>query len=75
MSETHELLSAEEFQDCLNNIGWSLRELERRLNINPTTVRRWEYGHLPIPGVVASWLRGLADAHRAAPLPQDWRQR
>jgi transcriptional regulator with XRE-family HTH domain len=50
-------------------IGWSQRELARRLGVTESRVRRWARGTMPVPEAVADWLRRAAEWHIANPPP------
>ena len=52
------------FRECLDDIGWSLRKLARRLRCDDGTVRQFGTGRRPIPANLATWLENLAAAHR-----------
>jgi len=52
------------FRECLDDIGWSLRKLARRLRCDDGTVRQFGSGRRPIPANLAAWLETLAAAHR-----------
>ena len=55
------------FRECLDDIGWSLRKLARRLHCDDGTVRQFGSGRRPIPANLATWLEHLAAAHRTLP--------
>jgi len=55
------------FRECLDDIGWSLRKLARRLRCDDGTVRQFGSGRRPIPANLATWLEHLAAAHRTLP--------
>jgi len=55
------------FRECLDDIGWSLRKLARRLRCDDGTVRQFGSGRRPIPANLAIWLDHLAAAHRTLP--------
>jgi len=55
---------------CLTIIGWSDRNLARRIGRQQTTVVRWAKGLSPVPGDVAAWLETLAAFHVAHPGPR-----
>jgi len=55
---------------CLAIIGWSDRNLARRIGRQQTTVVRWAKGLSPVPGEVAAWLETLAAFHVAHPGPR-----
>lgn len=52
------------FRECLDDIGWSLRKLARRLRCDDGTVRQFGTGRRPIPANLATWLEHLAAGHR-----------
>ena len=52
-----------QFRECLDDIGWSLRKLARRLRCDDGTVRQFGTGRRPIPANLAAWLENLAAAH------------
>ena len=52
------------FRECLDDIGWSLRKLARRLRCDDGTVRQFGTGRRPIPANLAAWLESLSAAHR-----------
>ena len=52
------------FRECLDDIGWSLRKLARRLRCDDGTVRQFGTGRRPIPTNLAAWLESLSAAHR-----------
>ena len=53
----------------LAEIGWSDRELARRLNRPHGTVRRWIDGSAAMPDDVQEWLEKLVKAMRLYPEP------
>jgi transcriptional regulator with XRE-family HTH domain len=58
-----------ELAAALRTIGWSQRELARRLNVGETQVRRWVAGQAPIPPALEIWLAKAADWHAKHPPP------
>lgn len=56
--------------DALYALGWSQRELSRRLAQDERTVRRWAAGEYPAPPAVLAWLETLAAHHAAHPAPR-----
>ena len=52
------------FRECLDDIGWLLRKLARRLRCDDGTVRQFGTGRRPIPANLAAWLESLSMAHR-----------
>ncbi len=55
---------------CLVVLGWSERELARRLGRHQTTIRRWVDGGSAVDREVAAWLEALADFHARHPAPR-----
>jgi transcriptional regulator with XRE-family HTH domain len=55
--------------DALRTIGWSQRELARRIGVDETRVRRWARGAAPVPEDVAAWLASAAAWHAEHPPP------
>lgn len=51
------------FRECLDDVGWSLRKLARRLRCDDGTVRQFGTGRRPIPANLAAWLESLSAAH------------
>jgi ribosome-binding protein aMBF1 (putative translation factor) len=52
-----EPMTADELRKCLGVLGWSQRELARRLQKHHSTVRKWARAERMIPQHVAEWLR------------------
>jgi len=46
---------------CLAMLGWSVRELARRLACHQTAVMRWTGGTSAVPDEVAAWLEALVE--------------
>jgi len=67
------VLSPDEFRACLDTIGWSQRNLARRLAIHHTRTERMATGRYPVPPEVATWLRVMAAFHSSHMLPDGWR--
>ena len=65
-------MSPDDFRERLLALDWSQRGLAAKLNLHPTTVRRWAMGVTAIPDNVAVWLDNLARAHREFSLPRGW---
>ncbi len=63
-------MTAEEFHECVRQIGWSLRGLSQHLGLEETRIRRWASGRYPVPTDVARWLKRLADCHQRYPAPR-----
>lgn len=54
---------------CLGTIGWSQRELARRIRYDERQVRRWASG-AKIPTEVAAWIEAVAALLSNAPTPR-----
>jgi DNA-binding transcriptional regulator YiaG len=62
-----------EVSELLQTIGWSQRELARRLNITDSTVRSWISGRRMPPPPVVEWLQDIARRIQEAPAtPPGW---
>ena len=55
---------------CLLVLGWSVRDLARRLDRHQTTVVRWANGLSLVPDEVAEWMEALVAFHLAHPAPR-----
>ena len=55
---------------CLTTLGWSERELARRIGRHQTEVRRWMLGSAVIDPNVAEWLTELEQFFREHPAPR-----
>jgi transcriptional regulator with XRE-family HTH domain len=55
---------------ALDALGWSQRELARRLALDERTVRRWSGGEYPVPQPVLAWLED--GARRTAAVTATW---
>ena len=55
---------------CLIVLGWSERELARRIGRHQTTIRRWTEGISVVDCDVAEWLEALARFHTTHPAPR-----
>lgn len=64
------VMSSRRLLVCLSTLGWSVRDLARRLGRHQTTVARWANAISPVPGDVAAWLETLAAFHIAHPAPR-----
>lgn len=60
--------SAERLQVALETIGWSLRELSRRLGSDYSTIRKMAHGRRHIPPALLDWLASIAAAMAAVPV-------
>jgi len=54
---------------ALRTIGWSQRELARRVGVDETRVRRWARDAARMPDDVAAWLAEAAAWHAEHPPP------
>ena len=61
-----------EFRTALDEIGWTQRELARRLGVPEARVRRWGNGMYPVPDGVAHGLGRIVAAYQRLPAPCDW---
>jgi transcriptional regulator with XRE-family HTH domain len=68
-------LSADEFRAAREAIGWSNRELCRRLGCSRSVGSTWELGTARVPVPVGEWLTAVADAIAHYPPPANWRTR
>ncbi len=64
------VMSSHRLLVCLAILGWSVRELARRLACHQTTVMRWTGATSPVPDEVAAWLEALTSFHAAHPAPR-----
>lgn len=55
---------------CLSVLGWSVRELARRMAQSQSTVARWAGGTVDVPWKVAAWLEVLVAFHLKNPAPR-----
>jgi transcriptional regulator with XRE-family HTH domain len=58
-----------ELAAALRTIGWSQRELARRVRVEETRVRRWVAGKAPMPLDLVAWLAKAAVWHERHPPP------
>ncbi len=54
-----------EFRAARQALRMTVIELAYALSVHPRTVRRWQNGSTPVPGVAAVALRGLLGAFQA----------
>lgn len=59
-------------QELLDIIRWTPSDLAAALEINLRTAQRFASGQNETPDNVLEWLRTLAMAHMAYPLPIGW---
>ena len=52
------------FEVCIQEIGVSIPDLARRLDVDRRTIMRWISGEVPIPGAVALLIGVAMDALR-----------
>lgn len=62
-------MTGAELAAALQTIGWSQRELARRLKVGETQVRRWVAGAAPMPPALMAWLAKAAAWHAKHPPP------
>jgi len=63
-------MTGAELRAALATIGWSQRELARRLGIDEARVRRWARDATPVPGAIAAWLATTAAWVASNPPPK-----
>jgi len=66
-------MTAAEYRETLDSIGWSAREVARRLGVSAASAQRWRLGRAPVPAAIATWLRRIEDAvtrHPPPPAPE-----
>lgn len=68
-----EPMGADEFRDHLATIGWRASDTAAILRIDQRVAARWASGVREVPRYVGHWIRTLAAAHAAYPLPEGWR--
>lgn len=59
-------------RSCLAVVRWGPRHLADALMLNERMVRRMCAGVRPIPPIVLTWMRMLADVHTRFPMPEGW---
>jgi hypothetical protein len=55
-------MTPDQLNEALRILGWSTRELARRVGCSPETSRRWTIGQLPVPPDIAVWVAACRDA-------------
>jgi hypothetical protein len=67
-------MTPDRLRACLASLGWSIRELARRLGMSETLVRRrgWLDAEGTIPPAVAAWLERIVRTIEANPHPLGW---
>jgi ribosome-binding protein aMBF1 (putative translation factor) len=68
-------MTADEFTEALQLIGWSQRQLAAMLDCDNVIVWRWATGRADIPASIAVWIRRIAACHEKHAVPDDWRVR
>jgi transcriptional regulator with XRE-family HTH domain len=66
---------ASTFRDHRETLGWSHREIARRLGCSVNLPLRWESGRAETPPAVLGWLERLARHIDRHPPPPEWRVR
>lgn len=66
-------MTPERFVELRAAIGWTRREMARRLNCSDNSLRQMEAQLQSIPPSLARWLERLARCHEQNPAP-DWRR-
>ncbi|MEJ5019276.1 hypothetical protein WH297_05925 [Ochrobactrum vermis] len=59
-------MKSEALQHCLDDIGWTLAILARKLECHVALVEAWLSSEAEIPPKAAAWITALAACHRAA---------
>ena len=62
----------QEFSRLCASMGWSYREVARRLDISESTPRQWASGRAVVPPSVLGWMRRNVGVVRAVGLPEGW---
>jgi hypothetical protein len=62
-----------EFTAALDVLGWSLRDLTRRIKCDSNLPTYWERGEVEIPPRIEAWLTKLVQFHLKHPAPKNWR--
>ena len=66
-------MTGEQLSECLRTLGWSARELARRVNRGERLIRRMCEGREEIPDNLADWVRQLSEIMARQPhLPKNW---
>jgi transcriptional regulator with XRE-family HTH domain len=53
-------MTPQELSKLLDDVGWSVNELARRIDVRQQTIRRWLAGSAPFPDRIAAWLQEVA---------------
>lgn len=67
-------MTSDQFTHALETLGWSERELARRLACDPKLANRWSRGISEVPTDLGRWLDQLVKAS-ARVTPPSWRQK
>jgi hypothetical protein len=59
-------MTAGQFRQCRDTIGWPQVRLAEELDVTPLRIRKWAHGSEQVPEVVASWMRAFAAEVKAA---------
>lgn len=62
-------MSADALSSCLEKLHWPQRTLATILQVDESTVRRWQRGDREIPPPIAEWLRKVTAAFEKLPPP------
>lgn len=57
-------MNGQDLKAALKAIGWSQKDLAKRLEVNEDTVGRWVTGKTVVPGYVVEYLRVLGLARQ-----------
>jgi transcriptional regulator with XRE-family HTH domain len=63
------VMTSQRLSTLLDEVGWSVNELSRRLDIRQQTIRRWLAGSAPIPDRIDAWLEEVARIIATIPPP------
>lgn len=63
-------MTSQRYLQCLEILGWSFRELGRRIDAHEQRVRLWSTKPDNIPEHVAAWLETLTQAQESNPAPR-----
>lgn len=67
-------MTGPEFLKALGILHWTRRALAMELGCDVGIPNRWASGAVPVPEVIAVWLRALVLLHERLPVPE-WRKR
>jgi transcriptional regulator with XRE-family HTH domain len=60
-STTYPSMTAQQFKDALERLGWQQADFAERAGLTRTTVSRWATGAAPPPPWAGAWLETLLD--------------